>query len=77
MGTKNSEHFAKFQDLCFQAHIILRRTASKFINHLFAVTVSTGIPEDKSTEDIYYPRDALCLDKTRGGGGPGVQEPDL
>lgn len=63
MGTKNSERFARFQELCCQAYLILRRNAYMFIN-LFAMMLSTGIPELKSTEDIYYLRDALCLDKT-------------
>ena len=41
MGTKTSERFAKFQDICCQAYIILRRNAYMFIN-LFAMVL--GIP---------------------------------
>ena len=63
MGSKTSARFQKFQDLCVKAYLILRRHSSMFIN-LFAMMLSTGIPELKSTEDIYYLRDALCLDKT-------------
>jgi len=63
MGTKTSERFTRFQELCCQAYLILRRRAYMFIN-LFAMMLSTGIPELKSTEDIYYLRDALCLDKS-------------
>jgi len=63
MGSKTGDRFLKFQDLCCQAYLILRKRADMFIN-LFAMMLSTGIPELKSTEDIYYLRDALCLDKT-------------
>ena len=63
MGTKTGENFRRFQDYCVKAYLIVRRNASLFIN-LFAMMLSTGIPELKSTEDIYYLRDALCLDMT-------------
>ena len=63
MGTKSGENFRRFQDYCVRAYLILRRNSSMFIN-LFAMMLSTGIPELKATEDIYYLRDALCLDKS-------------
>lgn len=39
------------------------RNSHLFIN-LFAMMLSTGIPELKQVEDIKYLRDALCLDAT-------------
>jgi phosphatidylinositol kinase/protein kinase (PI-3 family) len=61
MGTRTSDNFAFFQDLCVRAYLVLRRKANLFLN-LFAMMLSTGIPELKSAEDIAYLRDALCLD---------------
>jgi phosphatidylinositol-4,5-bisphosphate 3-kinase len=63
MGKKEgmeSAQFKKFVNICVQAFLILRKHANMFIN-LFAMMLSTGIPELKSLEDIYYLRDALCL----------------
>eukprot|EP01136_Pigoraptor_vietnamica_P032641 Opistho-1_new@94732 len=60
MGRRDGEQFARFQEYCCQAYLILRRHANMLIN-LFAMMLSTGIPELKSVEDIYYLRDALCL----------------
>ena len=63
MGKRDSEQFKSFINYCVEAYLILRRHAHMFIN-LFAMMLSTGIPELKSAEDIYYLRGALCLGKT-------------
>jgi len=61
MGGKNSEDFQKFTELCCRAYNILRKHANMFIN-LFAMMLSTGIPELTRKEDIDYLRDAFSLD---------------
>ncbi|KCV71632.1 hypothetical protein H696_01050 [Fonticula alba] len=61
METKCPNEFERFQDLCVQAYLIVRRDARLFLN-LFAMMLSTGIPELKHADDIGYLRDALCLD---------------
>ncbi|KJE93282.1 phosphoinositide-3-kinase gamma catalytic subunit [Capsaspora owczarzaki ATCC 30864] len=63
MGKREGFQFQKFQEYCCQAFLALRRKANMFIN-LFAMMLSTGIPELKSADDINYLRDALCLGKT-------------
>jgi len=62
-GKKDAPQFLRFIDLCGQAYNILRRHASTFIN-LFAMMLSTGIPELTSLSDIKYLRDAFSLDST-------------
>ena len=44
-------------------YCILYKNGNLFIN-LFAMMLSTGIPELKSLEDIHYFRDMLALSKT-------------
>lgn len=51
----------RFQHLCEEAFIILRRHGSLIIS-LFAMMVTTGMPELTSEKDLDYLRDALVLD---------------
>eukprot|EP00731_Ephydatia_muelleri_P037245 Em0427g2a len=59
-GDKNSPAFLKFKKLCEDAFIHLRKHGVLFIN-LFTMMLSTGIPELKTTDDIMYIKEALCL----------------
>jgi len=63
MGGRDSSDFNLFIDLCCTAYNIVRKHASVFIN-LFAMMLSTGIPELTCVDDITYLRDALLLDYT-------------
>eukprot|EP01117_Protostelium_nocturnum_P006783 TRINITY_DN2436_c0_g1_i2.p1 TRINITY_DN2436_c0_g1~~TRINITY_DN2436_c0_g1_i2.p1 ORF type:complete len:1251 (+),score=411.48 TRINITY_DN2436_c0_g1_i2:224-3976(+) len=63
MGGKDSPDFKKFVDLCCRSYNILRKYANTFIN-LFAMMLSTGIPELTSVDDIEYLRDAFSLGAT-------------
>jgi len=63
MGGESSLKFQKFVDLCCRAYNVLRQSASRFIN-LFAMMLSTGIPELQSVEDINYLRKAFSLEMT-------------
>nr|WEL12771.1 phosphatidylinositol-4,5-bisphosphate 3-kinase catalytic subunit alpha/beta/delta [Halisarca dujardinii] len=65
-GDKNMEshkNFKEFKNLCERAFVILRRRGDLFIN-LFAMMLSTGIPELRSSDDVNYVREALCLGTT-------------
>jgi len=61
MGGKESQEFSQFTELCCTAYNIVRKHANVFIN-LFAMMLSTGIPELKCVDDISYLRDALSMD---------------
>jgi phosphatidylinositol kinase/protein kinase (PI-3 family) len=63
MGGKDTPDFLEFVGLCCDAYNVLRNHASMFIN-LFAMMLSTGIPELQDVEDITYLRDAFMLDLT-------------
>lgn len=52
-----------FKQLCEDAFLLLRRHGDLFIN-LFAMMLSTGIPELRTAEDVDYVREALCLGRT-------------
>ena len=54
----------RFKKTCEEAFLKLREKGSLFIN-LFTMMLSTGIPELKTTDDISYIRDALCLGERR------------
>lgn len=56
----NNEKFVEFKDYCEKAFLILRRKGP-FILSLFAMMLSTGIPELSSTSDLDYLRDTLVL----------------
>ncbi|KAK8765941.1 hypothetical protein V5799_007278 [Amblyomma americanum] len=62
-GRRNSDTaaFKRFQQLCEEAFIILRRHGSLIIS-LFAMMLTTGMPELTSEKDLDYLRDALVLD---------------
>eukprot|EP01119_Soliformovum_irregulare_P017393 TRINITY_DN5165_c0_g1_i1.p1 TRINITY_DN5165_c0_g1~~TRINITY_DN5165_c0_g1_i1.p1 ORF type:complete len:1287 (-),score=389.49 TRINITY_DN5165_c0_g1_i1:1418-5278(-) len=63
MGGRDSKDFMKFIDTCCRAYNIVRKHSNLFIN-LFAMMLSTGIPELQSVEDLWYLRDAFSLDYT-------------
>ncbi|XP_076360353.1 phosphatidylinositol 4,5-bisphosphate 3-kinase catalytic subunit beta isoform-like isoform X1 [Tachypleus tridentatus] len=62
-STQKSQEFCRFQDYCENAFVILRRKGSLIIS-LFAMMLSTGIPELTSEKDLYYLRETLVLDMT-------------
>lgn len=53
--------FNRFQEYCERAFLILRRQGSLMIS-LFAMMLTTGMPELTSEKDLDYLRDALVLD---------------
>ena len=61
-GTKGAA-FKEFQSLSCQAYNVLRRNGSRLII-LFALMLSTGIPELQKKEDIMYLQKALNLGKS-------------
>lgn len=61
-GAKSAE-YKKFQDLCKQAYLIVRRKANLFIN-LLNMMLSTGIPELQTRVDVRYLQTTLCLEVT-------------
>lgn len=65
-GRRNkSTSFNRFQQLCEEAFIILRRHGSLIIS-LFAMMLTTGMPELTSEKDLDYLRDTLVLDYSEG-----------
>lgn len=60
-GSTQKDQFLKFQKYCEQAFAILRKKGS-FIISLFAMMLSTGIPQLSSLKDLEYLRDTLVLD---------------
>eukprot|EP00300_Choanocystis_sp_HF-7_P016753 c19524_g1_i1.p2 GENE.c19524_g1_i1~~c19524_g1_i1.p2 ORF type:complete len:161 (+),score=54.28 c19524_g1_i1:49-483(+) len=63
MGGIKGDNFKRFVELCCTAFLILRKNANLFIN-MFAMMLSTGIPELQDEEDIQYMIDVLMLDKS-------------
>ncbi|GFR27702.1 phosphatidylinositol 4,5-bisphosphate 3-kinase catalytic subunit beta isoform, partial [Trichonephila clavata] len=59
--TQRSQEFSRFQQCCEQAFMILRRRGPLVIS-LFAMMLSTGIPELNSEKDLDYLRETLVLD---------------
>ncbi len=55
--------FRSFVDLCGRAYNILRKHQKIFIN-LFAMMLSTGIPELRSESDLNYLHEAFSYTKT-------------
>ena len=55
---KEALEFQVFQKYCEQAFLILRRHGSLIIS-LFAMMISTGLPELSSEKDLNYLRDTL------------------
>eukprot|EP00029_Vermamoeba_vermiformis_P008360 TRINITY_DN3889_c0_g1_i1.p1 TRINITY_DN3889_c0_g1~~TRINITY_DN3889_c0_g1_i1.p1 ORF type:complete len:1634 (-),score=443.27 TRINITY_DN3889_c0_g1_i1:6-4907(-) len=60
MGGTEHALFKWFVALCCKAYNILRKRANVFIN-LFAMMISTGIPELRTEKDIDYLREAFSL----------------
>jgi len=60
MGGEKSDDFKQFQNFCCTAYNILRKNSKFFIN-LFAMMLSTGIPELQKFEDLYYLREAFSI----------------
>lgn len=58
---QKSDAFNRFQQYCEQAFMIIRKKGS-FIISLFAMMLSTGIPELSSVNDLDYLRETLVLD---------------
>ncbi|CAL4116873.1 unnamed protein product, partial [Meganyctiphanes norvegica] len=59
-----SEEFIKFKEYCEQAFEILRQYGS-FIISLFAMMISTGLPELQSEKDLDYLKETLKLDLSK------------
>uniref|UniRef100_A0ABD2XJG3 phosphatidylinositol 3-kinase n=1 Tax=Trichogramma kaykai TaxID=54128 RepID=A0ABD2XJG3_9HYME len=53
--------FQRFQSYCEQAFLVLRRHGSLILS-LFAMMISTGLPELSSEKDLIYIRDMLALE---------------
>ncbi|PRP86674.1 phosphatidylinositol 3-kinase [Planoprotostelium fungivorum] len=60
---KSENYFDFYVRSCGQAFNLLRKNADIFLT-LFSMMVSTGLPQIKRFEDIYYIRGAFVLDKT-------------
>lgn len=60
---RKSEEFAKFQVLCGEAYLALRRHANLLIT-LFTMMLPAGIPELQSINDVGYLRQTLGVEKT-------------
>uniref|UniRef100_A0A0P4WF28 Phosphatidylinositol-4,5-bisphosphate 3-kinase n=2 Tax=Scylla olivacea TaxID=85551 RepID=A0A0P4WF28_SCYOL len=56
-----SEEFEQFKGYCEKAFLILRKYGS-FIISLFAMMISTGLPELQSEKDLNYLKETLKLD---------------
>eukprot|EP01105_Mastigella_eilhardi_P019618 TRINITY_DN462_c4_g1_i2.p1 TRINITY_DN462_c4_g1~~TRINITY_DN462_c4_g1_i2.p1 ORF type:complete len:1707 (+),score=401.01 TRINITY_DN462_c4_g1_i2:109-5229(+) len=62
-GNAKNPNWQRFIRLCCDAYIILRKHHRMFIS-LFAMMLSTGMPELRTEDDINYLRTAFCLDKS-------------
>ncbi|XP_055340022.1 phosphatidylinositol 4,5-bisphosphate 3-kinase catalytic subunit alpha isoform-like [Paramacrobiotus metropolitanus] len=60
---ERTTEYGRFKQLCCNAYKIMRRNANLLIT-LFAMMLSTGIPELQSLEDVAYLRNTLAVDKT-------------
>eukprot|EP00698_Gefionella_okellyi_P004479 TRINITY_DN1411_c0_g1_i1.p1 TRINITY_DN1411_c0_g1~~TRINITY_DN1411_c0_g1_i1.p1 ORF type:complete len:1066 (+),score=200.57 TRINITY_DN1411_c0_g1_i1:65-3199(+) len=63
MGGKGSENFEFFTKTCVKAYLLLRKHAHLFIS-LFAMMLSTGMPELQRADDIKWLQTAFATDKT-------------
>lgn len=57
----HAAEFQRFQSYCEQAFLILRQHGSLILS-LFAMMISTGLPELSSEKDLNYLRDTLVLE---------------
>lgn len=62
-GQKNNLEFQVFQQYCEKAFLILRKHGGLILS-LFAMMISTGLPELTSEKDLNYLRDTLVLSKS-------------
>lgn len=60
-NTQTSQEFTEFQQCCERAFMILRKKGPLVIS-LFAMMLSTGIPELSTEKDLDYLRETLVLD---------------
>lgn len=58
---EDAPEFHRFQNYCEQAFLVLRRHGSLILS-LFAMMISTGLPELSSEKDLNYLRDTLVLE---------------
>lgn len=63
MGDKTDLFYAQFVQMCTAAYNLLRLQASLFMN-LFAMMMSSGMPELQTVQDLFYLKDTLDLDLT-------------
>jgi len=56
----NSVLFSRFKDMCIEAFTCLRRRGNLLIT-VFAMLLSSGIPELEHPNDIDYIRDSLAM----------------
>ncbi|XP_043925972.1 phosphatidylinositol 4,5-bisphosphate 3-kinase catalytic subunit beta isoform isoform X2 [Protopterus annectens] len=61
--TGNTEKFGRFRQYCEQAYLILRKNGNLFIT-LFALMLTSGLPELTSVKDIQYLKDSLALGRS-------------
>jgi hypothetical protein len=66
MGGSEHPNYQRFVELACRAYNVLRKSSTLFIN-LFAMMLSTGIPELRCENDIAYLRDAFSLSLTDAG----------
>ena len=59
-----SEEYKRFEDLCCQAYMSIRKRANVIIN-LLSMMLGAGLPELSSFEDIEYVRTTLAVEKSR------------
>ncbi|XP_066146001.1 phosphatidylinositol 4,5-bisphosphate 3-kinase catalytic subunit delta isoform isoform X1 [Euwallacea fornicatus] len=62
-NTTNALEFANFRMYCENAFMILRKHGNLILS-LFAMMISTGLPELSSEKDLLYIRETLALSKT-------------
>ncbi|GAB1222713.1 hypothetical protein ENUP19_0121G0064 [Entamoeba nuttalli] len=62
LGGKGSPQFVKFEEICMNAFVIIRKHGPLFI-YLFRLMLATGIPELQSAKDIEYMRNMFMFDK--------------
>ena len=60
---KKTFYFSRFNRLCLEAYLVLRKHAHLLIN-LLTMMLSCGIPELQSLDDISYVRKTLAVEET-------------
>ena len=63
LGDKGHRNFDGFVQFCCQAYNVVRKHSNALIN-LFSLMLSTGIPELRKVEDIFWLRDCLTPNLT-------------